>query len=72
MQKIISRFLMLLIVVMGSVAIAQAQSLTPREGVVRIKLQDDVAKSVGKSVRTATNGVLSTGVQSLEDRKSVV
>lgn len=66
MQKIISRFLMLLIVVMGSVAIAQAQSLTPREGVVRIKLQDDVAKSVGKSVRTATNGVLSTGVQSLD------
>ena len=66
MQKIFSRFLMLLVIAMSSVVIAQAQSLAPKKGVVRVKLQTEVAKSVGNKTITATNGVLSTGVQALD------
>lgn len=66
MQKIFSRFLMLLIIAMSSITIAQAQSLAPRKGVVRVKLQTEVAKSVGFKNITATNGVLSTGVKALD------
>lgn len=66
MQKIFSRFLILLIIAVGSISIAHAQSLTPRKGVVRIKLQTEVAKSVGNKTFTATNGVLSTGVNTLD------
>lgn len=66
MQKNFSRFLMLLIIAMSSIVIAQAQSLTPRKGVVRVKLQTEVAKSVGNKTITTTNGVLSTGVKTLD------
>lgn len=66
MQKIFSRFLMLLLIAMSSVAFAQAQNLNPRPGVVRIKLQTEVAKSVGNKTLAATNGVLSTGVNTLD------
>ena len=66
MQKIFSRFLMVLIIAMGSIVIAQAQSLTPQKGVVRVKLQAEVAKSVGNKTITATNGGLSTGAKTLD------
>ena len=66
MQKIFSRFLMVLIIAMGSIVIAQAQSLTPQKGVVRVKLQAEVAKSVGNKTITATNGVLCTGAKTLD------
>ena len=66
MQKIFSRLVMLLIIAMSSVVFAQAQSLSPRKGVVRVKLQTEIAKSVGNKKITATNGVLSTGVQTLD------
>lgn len=66
MRKIFSRFLMLLIIAMSGIVIAQAQSLTPRKGVVRVKLQTEIAKSVGNRTITTTNGVLSTGVKTLD------
>ena len=66
MQKNFSRFLMLLVIAMSSIIIAQAQNLTPRKGVVRVKLQTEIAKSVGNKTITATNGVLSTGVSTLD------
>ena len=66
MQKIFSRFLISLVVVMSGIVIAQAQSLAPKKGVVRIKLQAEVAKSVGNRILTATNGVLSVGVSPLD------
>ncbi len=66
MQKIFSRFLILLVIAMSSIVVAQAQSLTPLKGVVRVKLQTEVAKSVGNKTFTATNGVLSTGVSTLD------
>ena len=66
MQKIFSRLVMLLIIAMSSVVFAQAQSQSPRKGVVRVKLQTEIAKSVGNKKITATNGVLSTGVQTLD------
>ena len=44
----------------------QAQGLTPHKGVVRIKLQTEVAKSIGNRTITATNGMLSTGIHTLD------
>ncbi|MBR5332237.1 MAG: S8 family serine peptidase, partial [Muribaculaceae bacterium] len=66
MQKIFSRFLIVLTILMGSIVIAQAQNLAPRKGVVRVKLQTEVAKSVGNKTITATNGILSTGATTLD------
>ena len=66
MQKIFSRLVMLLIIAMSSAVFAQAQAQSPRKGVVRVKLQTEIAKSVGNKNITATNGILSTGVQTLD------
>ena len=65
MQKIISRFLMLIAVLAFS-AFAQAETLTPTKGVIRIKLQDAAAKEVGIAPRVKANGVLTTGVHTLD------
>lgn len=73
MQKIISRFLLLLAIIVAGSAFAQAETLTPRKGVVRIKLQESAAKSVGLTPRVkAANGVLATGVHTLDVAASEV
>lgn len=67
MHKIVSRFLLLLVMVMTSGALVQAESLTPRKGVIRVKLQDVAAKEVGIVPRVKVNGsALSTGVHTLD------
>lgn len=66
MHKLILRYITLLIFAMSCISTIQAQSLTPRKGVVRVKLQTEVAKSIGVRTLTATNGVLSTGVKTLD------
>lgn len=66
MRKFFSRFLTVLIIVACSIVTIKAQSLTPHKGVVRIKLQTEVAKSVGNRTISATNGVLSTGIRTLD------
>ena len=66
MHKIFSRVLTVLIIVMSSIVTIQAQGLTPHKGVVRIKLQTEVAKSIGNRTITATNGMLSTGIHTLD------
>lgn len=65
MQKIISRFLLLLVIVF-TCGIANAETLTPKKGVVRIKLQESAARSVGLTPRVKANGVLATGVSTLD------
>ena len=66
MQRFISRFSMLLIITMSSIMAIHAQNLTPRKGVVRVKLQTEVAKSIGNRTISANNGVLSTGIHTLD------
>ena len=65
MQKIISRFLLLLVIAF-TCGIANAETLTPKKGVVRIKLQESAARSVGIAPRAKANGMLSTGVSTLD------
>ena len=50
----------------GIFAQAETLSSTPMQGVVRVKLQDEVAAGVGKTTRVASKGVLSTGVHTLD------
>ena len=45
---------------------ANAQALEARKGVVRIKLQENAARSVGLTPRVKSNGMLSTGVSTLD------
>lgn len=66
MQKIISRFVMLLVAIVACGMLAQAEVLTPTKGVVRIKLQREAAIGVGSTPRVASKGVLSTGVHTLD------
>lgn len=68
MQKIISRFVMSLILVMtcGIFAYADASTNTPIKGVIRVKLQPQVATEVGITPRVAEKGVFSTGVHVLD------
>ncbi len=66
MQRIISRLLLSLVVLMAGSVIASAEALTPVKGVIRIKLQDQVAAIVGKDARVATKGVFTTGVHTLD------
>ena len=51
---------------LASVLTVDAQSVEPTKGVVRVKLQTEVAAKVGKAQRKAANGRLSTGVNQLD------
>ena len=50
----------------ASVTVANAQSILPTKGVVRVKLQKEVATKVGKMQRKAANGRIVTGVNQLD------
>lgn len=66
MQKFFLRFLMLLAVIVAGAFHAQAETVTPRKGVIRVKLQPEVAVQVGATPRIAAHGtMLETGVQTL-------
>lgn len=60
--------LMLLCAIMGAVAHASAQ--TPLKGVVRVKLQPQVALQVGNAPRVQSNGVLTLGITPLDAASS--
>ena len=64
MQKF-SRFLVLLVVLTCGI-FAQAETLTPRKGVIRVKLQEQVATKLGVDAHFATKGVMSTGIHTLD------
>ena len=65
MQKF-SRFLLLLVVVLTCGIFAQAESLNPRKGVIRVKLQEQVATKLGTKAHFATKGMMSTGINALD------
>ncbi len=50
----------------GMVMEAQAESTTPKKGVIRVKLQPEVALQVGTAPRMRTNGVVTTGIRPLD------
>lgn len=61
MQKI-TRFLLLCVIVMTCGIFAQAEALTPRKGVIRVKLQPEVAAQIGSKPRITTMGNVATGI----------
>lgn len=65
MQKTIKTLIFIAIAMVMSV-FAQAETLSPQKGVVRIKLQSEVATQVGTREVKALNGRLSTGVRTLD------
>ncbi|MBQ7941226.1 MAG: S8 family serine peptidase [Muribaculaceae bacterium] len=66
MQKLALRLLLLLMVFVSGNVFAYAVQVTPRKGVIRVKLQPEVAAQVGNSPRMKTAGVLSTGITPLD------
>ena len=53
-------------ILIASVVTVNAQSVAPTKGVVRVKLQTEVATKVGKAQRKAANGRMLTGVSKLD------
>ncbi len=66
MQKLALRLLLLLMVMVSGNVFAYAESLTPKKGVIRVKLQPEVALQVGATPKVHTSGVLKTGVTPLD------
>ena len=65
MQKQIKKLMLAVMAVIVGV-FAQAETLTPRPGVVRVKLQQEVATQVGNKEVKAKAGKLTTGVRALD------
>ena len=61
MQKIFTRVLISLVILMGCSTFAEA-AMTPRKGVLRVKLQPEVAAQIGNTPRMQTMGNVATGV----------
>ncbi len=66
MQRITLRLLLFLIMMVIGGGFAYTQNTTPRKGVIRVKLQPEVALQVGKTPKVHTSGVLKTGVKPLD------
>lgn len=59
--------MLVLTFLVGGVAMeAQAESSVPKKGVIRVKLQPEVALQVGTAPRMRTNGAVTTGVRPLD------
>ena len=57
---------------LGAAVAVNAQSVEPTKGVVRVKLQPEVAGQIGKAPRKAANGRLSTGISPLDRASSQI
>lgn len=67
MQKFFLRTMFVLTFLVGGMVMeAQAESTTPKKGVIRVKLQPEVALQVGTAPRMRTNGVVTTGIRPLD------
>lgn len=58
MQKFLMRVLVTLLVLTGTTVFAEAQKLTPRQGVVRVKVDQATARQLGKKQMNARKGKL--------------
>lgn len=66
MQKILSRLLLSFMIMMTCSIFAQAETLTPKKGVVRVKLQQEVATQMGPALRMKAAGNIATGIASFD------
>lgn len=66
MQKLALRLLLLLMVAVSSNVFAYAGDVTPKKGVIRVKLQPEVALQVGAAPKSLSSGGLKTGVKPLD------
>ena len=64
MQHFLKKALVCGLAVMASIGVLAADA--PKQGVVRVKLQTQIAKRVGAKTRTAVDGTLPTGVKALD------
>lgn len=71
MHKFFRWFTAVCLLLSTAVAI-NAQSVEPTKGVVRVKLQPEVAGRIGQAPRRAANGRLSTGVSPLDRASSQI
>ncbi len=65
MRNFTKKVVLLTLIAISSI-IAHASAQTPQKGVVRVKLQPQVALQVGNSPRVQSNGVLSLGITPLD------
>lgn len=63
MRKCFQKWMLLLFLICSSTALSQAQTVNPRKGVLRVKLQPEVAAQIGiaPKMRT-TSGIVTTGI----------
>ncbi|TGX83156.1 choice-of-anchor D domain-containing protein [Palleniella muris] len=67
MQKFFLRTMFVLTFLVGGMVMeAQAENIAPKKGVIRVKLQPEVALQVGTAPRMRTNGVVTTGIRPLD------
>ena len=66
MQKMALRLLLLLTIFVGGNIFAYAGEAVAKKGVIRVKLQPEVALQLGKTPRMQTAGVLKTGITPLD------
>ena len=63
MQKHLRECLWLLCIVFSTTMFAQANVLEPTKGVLRVKLQQEVATQVGILPASTRNGIVATGIE---------
>lgn len=67
-----SRWLAAALVTLGAAATLSAQSVEPTKGVLRVKLQPEVAGQLGNAPLKAAKGRLSTGISTLDRASSQI
>ena len=65
MRNLTKQIVLLAILMLGSIA-SYASETTPLKGVIRIKVQPQVALQLGNAPRIQANGVLETGITPLD------
>lgn len=63
MQKHLQKWMLLLLVLCSSTAFSQTLSVSPKKGVLRVKLQPEVAAQIGVAPKMrTTSGIVTTGI----------
>ncbi len=71
MQTLLKKALLLAVIAIG-VGFSAFAATAPTKGVVRVKLQPEVAAQLGKQTRVRSNGVLKTGASPLDNAVRLV
>ena len=71
MQSLLSKVLLVALIAMG-LDFGAFAAVAPTKGVIRVKLQPEVAAKLGAQPRKAVNGVLQTGTSPLDNAVKLV